>query len=135
MTAIEQTNLAHVRRYLAALERGEAGDALARFFTDDAIQVEFPNRLNPNGQQSDLATILARSLQGKHVLTSQRYEIVSEVAQGSRVAVEARWSGTLAIMLGSLAPGSELKASFAMFFELRDGRIARQHNYDCFEAW
>ncbi|HEX7069986.1 MAG TPA: nuclear transport factor 2 family protein [Rhodothermales bacterium] len=135
MTDIEQSNLAIVRDYLAALERGEVGDALARFFTEDAVQVEFPNRLNPAGQQSDLSTMLARSVQGQHVLSSQRYEIVSEVAQGERVAVEARWTGTLAIQMGSLTAGSEMKAHFAMFFEFRDGRIARQHNYDCFEPW
>lgn len=135
MTEIDQTNLTLVHEYLAALERGEVGDALARFFTDDAVQVEFPNRLNPRGQQSDLATMLARSVQGQHVLASQRYEILREVAQGEHVAVEARWVGTFAIALGGLAAGSEMKAHFAMFFEFREGRIARQHNYDCFEPW
>lgn len=135
MTETEQENLTLVREYLAALERGEVGDTLARFFTDDAVQVEFPNRLNPGGQQSDLATMLARSVQGRYVLSAQRYEMLSEVVQGARVAVEARWVGTLAIALGTLAAGSEMKAHFAMFFEFREGRIARQHNYDCFDPW
>lgn len=135
MTGTEEANLAVVRDYLAALERGEAGDALARFFTNDAVQIEYPNRLNPHGQHSDLAAIVARSIQGRRVLSAQRFEILAEVAQGARVAVEARWSGILAIALGTFAPGSELRAQFAMFFELRGGRIARQHNYDCFEPW
>lgn len=132
---MQSRNLALVRDYLAALERGEAGDALARFFTTDALQVELPNRLNPNGQQSDLASIIARSLQGQHVLSSQKYEVLNELVQDERVSVEARWVGTLAITLGSLTKGSEMRAHFAMFFEFRDGRIARQRNYDCFEPW
>lgn len=58
MDASEAANLALVLEYLSALERGEVGAALARFFTPDAAQVEFPNRLNPNGGRSDLATML-----------------------------------------------------------------------------
>ena len=135
MTEAEQANLTLVRAYLAALERGEAGEALARFFAADATQVEFPNRLNPHGQQSDLAALLARSVQGQRVLASQRYEILGELACGERVAVEARWAGTLAVPLGTLAAGDEMRAHFAMFFTCREGRLVRQHNYDCFEPW
>ena len=57
------------------------------------------------------------------------------MAQEDRVAVEARWTGVLAVTVGTLAAGVEMKASFAMFFRFRDGRIAMQRNYDCFEAW
>lgn len=135
MSETERSNLALVRDYLDALQRGEVGDSLARFFTPDAQQLEFPNRLNPNGQQSDLESILARSAQGRHLLSSQRYDVVSALSRGNRVAVEARWTGTLAIPVGSLPAGAEMKAHFAMFFELDGGRIARQHNYDCFEPW
>lgn len=28
-----------------------------------------------------------------------------------------------------------IKANFAMFFELKNGKIWRQRNYDCFEAF
>jgi ketosteroid isomerase-like protein len=60
---------------------------------------------------------------------------VSEIAQDGRLAVEARWTGVLAVALGTLAAGTEMKASFAMFFHFRDGRIAMQRNYDCFDPW
>lgn len=131
----EQENLDIVRKYLAALESGLAGDALAPFFSEVVLQVEFPNRLNPNGQESDFGSVLERSIQGKKILTSQKYDILNELAQGDRVAVEANWTGTLAVPLGELTEGFEMKAHFAMFFELRKGRIVRQHNYDCFEPW
>jgi ketosteroid isomerase-like protein len=51
------------------------------------------------------------------------------------VAAEAIWTGVLAIRLGTLAEGAEMKAHFAMFFEFREGKIRLQRNYDCFEAW
>jgi ketosteroid isomerase-like protein len=131
----EDKNLHLIRTYLHALQNGEAGDALRRFFTDDVRQVEMPNRLNNRGQQSNLDDILRRSQQGLKILERQQYEIVSELFQGDSAAVEARWTGVLAIAVGTLAAGAEMKASFAMFFHFRDGRIALQRNYDCFDPW
>jgi hypothetical protein len=49
MTGAEDANTSLIRSYLAAIESGATGEALARFFTPDAIQVELPNRLNPQG--------------------------------------------------------------------------------------
>jgi ketosteroid isomerase-like protein len=135
MTEIEERNLNRVREYLAALERGDSGESLRVFLADDVQQIELPNRLNPKGQQSDLAGMLARREQGKKVPRAQRDEIVSAIAQGERVAAEAIWTGVLAIRLGTLAEGAEMKAHFAMFFEFREGKIRLQRNYDCFEAW
>jgi limonene-1,2-epoxide hydrolase len=130
-----ERNIETVREYMKALQDGEAGDLLRRFFTPDVRQVEMPNLLNPRGQESDLKHILERSLQGKQILKWQRYEIVSAMAAKDRVAVEARWTGVLAVPVGKLAAGVEMRASFAMFFQLLDGRIAMQRNYDCFEPW
>lgn len=135
MTSAESSNLATVRSYLAALEAGASGAELARFFAPHAVQIELPNKLNPAGGRSDLATLLKRSEQGKNLLERQRYDVQSEIEQGSRVAVEAVWTGVLKVPFGSLQPGSEMKAYFAMFFDFEDGRIVQQRNYDCFEAW
>jgi len=135
MTTAESAHVATVRAYLAALEAGESGEAMARFFAPEAIQVEFPNRLNPKGGHSDLATMLKRSQQGTKLLSRQTYEIRSAVAQDERVAVEALWTGVLAVPFDTLQPGDSLTAHFAMFFDFTDGRIALQRNYDCFEQW
>ncbi|HEY0794819.1 MAG TPA: nuclear transport factor 2 family protein [Acidisarcina sp.] len=118
-----------------ALQSGEAGDALRRFFTEDLRQAELPNQLNRRGQESDLESILQRSRQGLTVLQRQQYEIVSGIAKEDRVAVEAGWTGVLAIPVGNLDSGTEMKASFAIFFHFRDGRIDLQRNYDCFDLW
>jgi ketosteroid isomerase-like protein len=133
MSNQEEQNLQLVRSYLSALGSGAVGDKLSRFFTPDAVQIEFPNRLNASGGRSDLATILLRAEQGRKLLTQQTYEIQSEMAEGSRVAVEAVWMGMLAVPVGTLAPGSTMRAHFAIHFEIRDGRIAVQRNYDCFD--
>lgn len=135
MSNQKEQNHQLIRSYLNALESGVIGDELAKFFTSDAVQIEFPNRLNANGGCSDLATILLRAEQGQKVLSQQTYEIQSETAEDSRIAVEAIWTGTLTIPLGTLGPGSKMKAHFAMHFEIREGRIAVQRNYDCFDPW
>ncbi|NYF50293.1 nuclear transport factor 2 family protein [Tunturiibacter gelidoferens] len=135
MTNLEGKNVSVVHAYLNALQSGEAGDDLRRFFTDDVRQVELPNQLNRRGQVSDLEDILKRSQQGLKILQQQQYEVISEMALGDRVAVEARWTGVLAVALGTMAAGTEMKASFAMFFRFRDERIAMQRNYDCFDPW
>jgi ketosteroid isomerase-like protein len=135
MSARESENISVVRAYLAAVESGATGDDLAQFFTADAIQTELPNRLNPHGGQSNLSTILLRAEQGQRLLRAQRFEVRSELAHDAKVAVEALWTGTLAAPFGELTAGAAMRAHFAMFFELEDGRIKLQRNYDCFEPW
>jgi hypothetical protein len=58
MTRIESGNIDLVRTYLKALQSGEAGDSLRRFFTDNVRQIELPNQLNKKRQESGLEHIL-----------------------------------------------------------------------------
>lgn len=126
-------NLTLAHEYLAALENGEAGDALRRFFTSDFVQIEYPNALNPKGQRSDLAEVVLRSEKGRQVLRSQRYAIENAVASDDSVALEVEWTGVLAMPLAGLPAGGEMHAHFGVFLDFRDGKIARQRNYDCFD--
>ena len=121
-------NLQLVREYLGALARLAPASELAAFFTDDAEQIELPNRLNPNGQKSDLRTLLERVEKGRAMLSEQHYEVTNVISSGDSAAIEADWRGRL-------KNGAELRAHFAIFFEFRAGRIARQRNYDCFEPF
>ena len=123
------------RRYFSALEKGVTGDALAAFYQPDVVQEEFPNRLAPRGGRHNLADILAAAERGQRVMASQRYEILHAVAEGEHVAVEFRWTGKLAVAIGSLPAGAEMRAHCAAFISFRDGRISSQRNYDCFEPW
>ena len=128
-------NIETARRYLAAIESGAAGNALAAFFDPEIVQEEFPNRLVPNGAERGLEDILAAAERGKAVLSGQSYEITDTVEAGETVALEVIWRGTLAVPVGALSPGDEMRARFAVFLEFRDGRILRQRNYDCFDPF
>lgn len=121
-----------VRAYLKAIE--DRGDSLA-FFTEDAIQEEFPNALLPAGARRTIEELRAANARGRGVLTSETYEITTLVEAGDTVACEVLWRGVLAVPLKSLKPGDAMKARFAVFFEFRGDRIRRQRNYDCFEPF
>ena len=122
------------REYLDSIGKGDALGGL-RFFADDVIQVEFPNRLMPNGATRDLAAVRDAAERGGKVMSAQRFEVVNAIASGEQVAVEAIWTGTLAVPLGSIPVGGQMRARFAIFLTYRDGKIVRQHNYDCFDPW
>lgn len=122
------------RKYLAALERGDTDEALSHL-ASDVVQQEFPNRLSPNGATRDLAAMREGAARGKQLLSAQTYEVLGSVAAGECVALEVQWTGTLAIALGSVPLGGQLRARFAVFLEFRDGQIVRQRNYDCFEPF
>jgi ketosteroid isomerase-like protein len=132
-TATEQSNLDAARRYLAALEQGTTGAALANLFTLDVVQTEHPNRMAPDGARRELPAILAGAERGKAMMAAQRFVIRSAFARAEHVAMEVLWVGTLAVAIGSIPAGGELRAHVALFLEFRDGRIASQSNYDCYE--
>jgi hypothetical protein len=74
-------------------------------------------------------------VKGRALLTSQRFEILNNVESGNQLSLEVLWTGTLAVPIGSLSPGDQMRAHFAIFLEYRNGLILRQRNYDCFEPW
>ena len=122
------------REYLESIGTADELGGL-RFFADDVIQVEFPNRLVPNGATRDLAALRDAAERGRKVVTAQRFEVLNAIASDNQVAVEAVWTGTLAVPLGSIPAGGQMRARFAIFLTYCDGKIVRQHNYDCFDPW
>jgi ketosteroid isomerase-like protein len=131
----ESPHVATARRYLASIEDGTLAATYSAFFTPDFAQEEFPNRLTPGGARRDLAAVREAAERGKQVVTSQRYQVLNSVASGETVALEVQWSATLAVPVGTLPAGGEMRARFAVFLEFRDGKIARQRNYDCFDPF
>jgi len=121
MTAEESKQITLVREYLAALANGETGEALGRFFTPDALQIEWPDRLNPKGGQSDLATMMKRSEQGKHLLVKQTYQITSEVVSQAKAAGEAEWRAMLAVPLGFTSGRRGNESVFRHVFHVQTG--------------
>jgi len=125
-------NLDIARRYLQALERGETG---AEFLALDVVLEEFPNLLTPPDKKRDLTAALEGAERGKKVMSRQMYKIKQEMADDNRVALEVEWVGTSAVPFGAIPAGGQMKAFFAVFLEFREGKIIKQRNYDCFEAW
>jgi ketosteroid isomerase-like protein len=132
----EQANLAAVQAFFAAMQRGGDPSDVAGYYSEDVIQEEFPNAFLPQGARRTLADLQEAGRRGRKAMASQTFEILNAFASGSTVAVEAAWSGTLAVPLGEQTPaGSVMRARFAQFFEFRDGKIVAQRNYDCFYPW
>lgn len=132
---MKATNLDIVNEFLKAISDGQSGDELKRFYDEDAIQIEFPNLLTGKIIERNLDAILEASLRGKQVISSQNYEIIKSYAVDDNVIIEAIWTGVLAIPVGNLAAGDEMKAYFAQIFEFKNGKILNQRNYDCFESF
>ena len=127
-------NVTTIRLYFRAIEDGTFSD-IADLFTPDVVMEQLPNRIYPQGIRGTLPQMAESFAKGRKLLSSQTYEIKNAVADGEHVAVEVLWTGTLAVSFGTLAAGSQMRCHSAMFFEFKDGKIARQRNYDCFEPW
>jgi ketosteroid isomerase-like protein len=129
------TNVEVAREYIRAIESGATGDALERFFTPDVAITEMPNRVAPHGSSSNLANALQGAERGQQLFKRQTYTIRNILAEGDRVALELDWIGVCAVQIQNLPANSEMRDHAAIFLHFRDGRIARQHHYDCFEPW
>ena len=128
----EQDNIATVRAFIEAVERFDS-DAAAGFLDAQIVQTELPNKLYAKGQVRGRGDLIRDLPKGRQVLRSQAYPISTIFAAGDKVAVETRWEGVLNVPLGRLQPGDSMVAHICMIFTLRDGKIAAQRNYDCYE--
>ena len=130
-----EANVALVQSYFAAIQHGLDAEEAENFYAPNVVQTEFPNRFAPNGASRDLKGLQEAAERGKSTMSSQRFELLNVFADGSTVVVEAEWSGTLAVSIGDLESGTVMRARFAQFLELQDGRITAQRSYDCFYPW
>lgn len=129
-----KANLATAHKFLRALETFDS-TGLPDLFTEDAEQVEWPNMLKPTGDRRGVEGLVADFERGKAILRSQRYDVSAELASDDMVMLEYTWTGVLSVAVGKLQPGDEMRAHCALAMEFKDGRIHRQRNYDCFEAF
>jgi ketosteroid isomerase-like protein len=128
------TNLDRARRYLKAIEDGDADHVLS-LFSPDAVLEQLPNRVYPQGIRANVTRAQEAFEKGRKLFSRQTYEITNQATSGNIVALEVLWTGTLAIPFGTLSPGSQMRCHSAMFIEFRDGKIVAQRNYDCFDPW
>jgi predicted ester cyclase len=121
-----------VTAYIQAIEARRT-DEVAGYQHPEYENLEHPNKLNPAGKRYDLAASRGAAERGRQVIASERYEIRSMIVEGDRAAVQMVWSGTLAIAAGPLPAGHVMRAQICTVIELKDGKIWRQEQYDCFE--
>lgn len=126
---------AFVTAFLRAIEQDEIVGRELDWYTPDALQIEWPNKLVPEGATRDLDQLRAAGERGRAIVERQSYEVTNLVADGNKVAVEAVFRATFKLDLPSLPKGQVMQANFAMFFEMKDGRIHRHRTYDCFQPW
>lgn len=123
-----------VRAYFRGIEQGDL-DAVLACYWDDAVQIEWPNRLKAKGDRRGIAQLATDFAKGKALLSRQSYEVQRFAETTDFVVVEVFWRGTLAIPVGKLAAGDEMIAHSSIAFDFKDGRISSQRNYDCFEEF
>ena len=120
MTTTRETVLA----YLHAIESHDL-DAVAGFLHADVQVTEHPNKLNPTGKTYDAAALREAGERGKALLASERYDVRAMTVEGDRCVAQILWTGTL-------QDGRSMTAHICSAIELRDGKIYRQEQYDCF---
>ena len=131
----EANNREVVRAYYAAIAHGMAGLEWERWFAPDVVQEEFPNRVLPGGARRDLRGLREAAVRGAALMGQQTFQLLTLLASGSMVVVEAEWRGQVSLDAGPFAAGTELRTRFAQVLELRDGKIVALRNYDCFYPW
>lgn len=122
-----------IERYLALIaDPAVEVEAIDVLLDPEMRFLEHPNLVSPRGSHRDRTQVLAAVVAGRKLLREQRFDVVGHVAAGDSVASRVVWTGTLAIEAPPFAAGTQLRADSSMHFTLRDGRIARQENFDCF---
>jgi ketosteroid isomerase-like protein len=128
------SNLDQARRYLKAIEDGDAAFVLGLFSSDASVE-QLPNKIYPQGSRASGSRIGENFEKGSKIFARQSYEITGAATNGDTVALEVIWTGKLAVPFGTLGVGSEMRCHSALFMEFRDGKIVAQRNYDCFDPW
>lgn len=134
-TTVEESNLATALRYIELIESFAQPEAFEGILHPNIQHEEYPNALLRNGSRRDYATIVAGPQQGRKILTTNRFDVQNAFAAGDWVTLEIVWTGVLAIPLGTMAPGDEMKAYIATILQFQDGLIVTQHQYDCYEPF
>src|SRR5262245_38852338 len=129
----EAANLEAIRRLYVAIANGPRADAFSDLYAADVVQEEFPNRLLPHGARRDRAALREAMSKGLALMAHQTFELVNVLATGNSVAVEGRWTGTVAVDAGPFKAGTTIRARFAQVFDFRDGKVVAIRNYDCFD--
>ena len=124
-----------VVEFLRMLEERNSPEELEAFYHPDVQQIEYPNAILKRTAIRSLGELKDGAERGGKLLEKEEYEIKNLHSYADTVILEAVWKGTVAVQMGNVPAGGQLKAYFAQFFEFKHGKIYRQRNYDCFEPF
>lgn len=120
-----------VRAYIAAVEAQDL-DAVQNWLHDDVEVTEHPNAVSPNGRRYGKAELRDAGQKGKDLMASEDYKITSVLVDGDRAVLQMEWTGTLNATHGHRQKDHVMRAHICSVIQLRDGKIWRQEQYDCF---
>lgn len=135
MTTESDDILAIAIHYLKTIEADAPVEELLAYYSEAVEQIEYPNRLIPQGANRNLNDLREGFLRGKALLTSPTYNTQKSYVVGNTVILETIWTAKLAVPFGQILAGGEIKAYFAQFIEFENDKIIRQRTYDCFEPF
>src|SRR5262249_7486660 len=121
--------------FINTLKNRKTADELLPFYHQQVQQTEYANNLVKTTVTRTLEDLKVAAQKGQTVLQKEEYDIVNSYTIGNTVILEAIWTGTLAIPIGSIPAGGKMTAHFAQFYEFENGKIIRQRNYDCFDPF
>ncbi len=125
-----------VRRYFAVVaDLSSTEDQLREVLHPEAVFIEHPNPIQPQGARKDVEATVNGFASGKALLSHQSIEIHDVLVDGDRVAVRSTWTGTVALDAGPLKAGTTLIAHMGGFVTVREGLIASHETYDCYEPF
>jgi len=117
-----------VDRYLQAVTERSL-PALEAIVDPDYTFREWPNAINPQGGERDLATSRAGLERARTLLAEHSFDVHEHLVDGDTVVSRMTWRGTLA------ATGQQLTAHISQHTTVRDGRILRTESFDCYEPF
>jgi hypothetical protein len=128
----EQELIDRAKALAAAAAAAKLREVIEAIYADDISQEEFPNLLLPQGAVRDFINLRAAYDRSRYLIASQSFDVINAIASGSCVVLETKWTATLAVGVGKLAPGDAMRApspSFEFRIAVTGLRGAVQHCY------
>lgn len=107
-------------------------DNFLELFAPDADWAEMPSFMFPSGRTIDDETIRESLMHCNKMLRNRRLELNEVIEKGNVVAWRAVWSAAVAVDRPDGLPikaGSRIQVHMAVFTEVIDDLIVRQHEY------
>jgi ketosteroid isomerase-like protein len=101
-------------------------------YAPNADWVEMPTSMHPSGRSGDAETIREGLEQNCKFFRNRRVELKEVIVEGNAAAWTAIWSASVAVDASDSIPvkaGSRIQILMAVFTEVVDGLIVRQHEY------